>query len=266
MKRLRRLARRLGKAYRRWRTEAAVARSYRTSAAGRRSARALEALRDTARGRRCVIIGNGPSLNLMDLSPLEGEVTFGLNRGHLLFPRIGGPTTYLVSVNRLVIEQSAEEMLATPCRKFFDWRNRALVDEDREDVIFLWTVPKPGFSTDIPGRGLWEGATVTYVAMQLAFHLGFRDVVLIGVDHAFSTAGPAHAQVTSTGEDQNHFDPTYFGAGYRWQLPDLEMSEQAYAMARVAFDAAGGSILDATVGGHLTIFPKADFTQLFPTA
>jgi hypothetical protein len=105
---------------------------------------------------------------------------------------------------------------------------------------------------------------VTYVAMQLAYHLGYREVVLIGVDHSFSTTGPAHQLVTSAGDDPNHFDPSYFGKGYRWQLPDLVMSEQAYSLAKAAFEAAGGSIVDATVGGRLTIFPKADFSTIFP--
>jgi hypothetical protein len=265
VKRLRRLLKPLrnrwrewAKAYRAWRYDAALWLSYRFSAEGRRSRRALAALRDTAGERRCVIIGNGPSLNLMDLSVLKDVPTFGLNRGYLLFERIGGPTTYLVSVNRYVLEQSTDEMLASPCPKFFNWRHRRYVPAGRDDVIYINTHHEPGFSTDIVGRGLWEGATVTFVAMQLAYHFGYRDVVLIGVDHSFSTPGPAHQLVTSGGADPNHFDPNYFGAGYRWQLPDLEMSERAYAMAGDAFAAAGGSVVDATVGGKLTIFPKAD--------
>ncbi|HUG30650.1 MAG TPA: hypothetical protein VMQ65_09095 [Candidatus Limnocylindria bacterium] len=265
VRRARRAGRRLRKGFRGWQSEASLVLAYRFSADGRRSTAALRAMRDTARGRRCVIIGNGPSLNLMDLGPLRDEVTFGLNRGHLLFPRIGGPTTYLVSVNRLVIEQSGAEMIAAPCPKFFDWRKRALVPRGLADVIFVRTAPQRRFSTDIPGRGLWPGATVTFVAMQLAYHIGYREVVLIGVDHSFSTTGPAHAEVTSTGPDLDHFDPTYFGAGYRWQLPDLETSERGYTMARAAFEAAGGSIVDATVGGKLTIFEKADFKALFPS-
>jgi hypothetical protein len=215
---------------------------------------------------RCVVIGNGPSLNRMDLSVLRDVPTFGLNRGYLLFARIGGPTTYLVSVNRYVLEQSTAEMLASPCPKFFNWRHRRYVPAGRDDVIFLNTTHTPGFSTDLARQGLWEGATVTYVALQLAYHLGYREAVLIGVDHSFSTPGAAHQLVTSGGADPNHFDPSYFGAGYRWQLPDLEMSERAYSMAKVAFEAAGGHILDATVGGKLAIFPKADFNELYPRA
>lgn len=210
-----------------------------------------------------MIIGNGPSLNRMDLSVLRDVPTFGLNRGYLLFDRIGGPTTYLVSVNRHVLQQSAAEMLAFPSAKFFNWRHRSFIPVGRDDVVYLKTIRSPGFSTDLR-KGLWEGATVTFVAMQLAYHLGYREVVLIGVDHAFATRGRAHELVTAEGADLNHFDPDYFGTGYRWQLPDLEMSEGAYSMAKAAFEAVGGRILDATVEGKLTVFPKADFTELFP--
>lgn len=266
VRKIRRARRRIRLPFRRSRHEAALRLTYRFSGEGRRSSRTLDALRNTATQRRCVIIGNGPSLNQMDLSVLVDEPTFGLNRGYLLFPRIGGPTTYLVSVNRYVLEQSGSEMLASPGLKFFNWRHRRHIPGGRDDVVFLQTIPEPGFSTDLVRRGLWEGTTVTFVAMQLAYHIGYREIVLIGVDHSFATPGPAHELVTSAGNDPNHFDRSYFGAGYRWQLPDLETSERAYAMGRAAFEAAGGSVLDATVGGKLTVFPKADFKALFPAA
>jgi hypothetical protein len=34
-------------------------------------------------------------------------------------------------------------------------------------------------------------------------------------------------------------------------------------MARKAYEKAGRQVLDATVGGKLTIFPKVDYTSLF---
>ena len=100
------------------------------------------------------------------------------------------------------------------------------------------------------------------MAMQVAYHLGFQDVVLIGVDHRFASTGPANELVTSQGADPNHFDPNYFGAGVKWQLPDLEMSERAYRLANERFVADGRSIVDATVGGNLTVFPKVDFESV----
>jgi hypothetical protein len=118
------------------------------------------------------------------------------------------------------------------------------------------------FAHDATHR-LWEGATVTYVAMQLAFHMGFKKVVLIGVDHSFSTKGKPNTTVVSQGDDPDHFDSNYFGKGFRWQLPDLETSELAYQRARENYNSVDREIIDATVGGKLTIFPKVDYLSLF---
>jgi hypothetical protein len=93
--------------------------------------------------------------------------------------------------------------------------------------------------------------------------MGFTEAILIGVDHNFVTKGPANATVTSEGDDPNHFSSNYFGKGFRWQLPDLEGSERAYRMAREAYQEDGRRIVDATIGGKLTIFPKVDYNQLF---
>jgi hypothetical protein len=227
----------------------------------RQSVHRLRALKDKHHGERCFIIGNGPSLNKMDLSQLQQEVTFGLNRIYLLFDRLGFGTTYYVSVNSLVIEQCAHEIEQLPMPKFLSWRSRNLI-RFTPSTIFLDTYAAPPFARDITGP-VNEGATVTYVAMQIAFYLGFSEVVLIGVDHNFATHGKPHSTVTSTGDDPNHFDPNYFGAGFRWQLPDLETSEQAYRLAKYHFEQDGREILDATVGGKLQVFRKVDYHSLF---
>ena len=105
---------------------------------------------------------------------------------------------------------------------------------------------------------------MTYVALQVAYYMGFNQVILVGVDHNFVTQGPPHSLVTLAGDDPNHFDPNYFGRGFRWQLPDLETSELAYRMAKSQFARAGGEVLDATVGGKLQVFPKISYESLFP--
>ena len=93
--------------------------------------------------------------------------------------------------------------------------------------------------------------------------MGFSQVILIGVDHNFTTKGTPNTTVVSTGDDPNHFNPAYFGKGFRWQLPDLETSELAYCMARDAYAKEGRELLDATEGGKLTVFPKVKFDSLF---
>ena len=215
------------------------------------------------KGQRCFIVGNGPSLRQTDLTQLHGEITFGLNRIFLAFPELGFTTTYLVSVNDLVLEQSAAEMRALTLPKFLTWRARPWFHGDPH-AIFVdtdFTGPE-NFSGDATGR-VFEGFTVTYVALQLAYFMGFDEAILIGVDHNFTTKGPANQAIVSQGDDPNHFAPNYFGKGFKWQLPDLDGSERAYTLAREAYAQAGRRVLDATVGGKLTIFPKIDYNALF---
>jgi hypothetical protein len=230
----------------------------------------LAALKDIHKGRRAFIIGNGPSLKQTDLSKLNGEISFGMNRIYLMFPELGFSTTYLSIVNDLVIEQTASDLAALEIPKFITWRSRRFFDAAQFSgskytnlPTFLYTTyDAPRFSPDVRWR-VWEGATVTYVTMQLAFHMGFDEVILIGVDHNYTTTGKPNTTITSEGDDPNHFSGQYFGKGFRWQLPDLETSEIAYRMARKAYENAGRRIMDATVGGKLTIFEKIDYNQLF---
>jgi hypothetical protein len=241
----------------------------------RESIRRLAALKNIHRGQRAFIIGNGPSLRQTDLTRLRNEFTFGMNRIYILFPELGFSTTYFLSINDLVIEQCADDIAALPMPKFLTWRAHSFFQHPATQTpnhpttqlpnypTFLYTTyTGPKFARNASGR-LWEGATVTYIALQLAFHMGFEQVILVGVDHNFVSKGEANQTVTSQGDDPNHFAPNYFGKGFRWQLPDLETSERAYRMAKAAYEADGRLVLDATVGGKLTVFPKTDYTSLF---
>ena len=161
-----------------------------------------------------------------------------------------------------MIEQAAYDIRALPIPKFLSWRSRDLI-EPTNDMVFLHTTYLgPKFAEDASGR-LWEGATVTYVSLQLAFHMGFEQAILIGVDHSYSAQGKPNTTVVSQGDDRDHFHKGYFGKGFRWQLPDLDTSERAYMMARQAYEGAGRQVLDATIGGKLTVFPKIDYNTLF---
>jgi hypothetical protein len=236
------------------------------------SIRNLNGFKDLHVGERCFIIGNGPSLKQTDLVLLQDEFTFGMNRIYLLFPELGFSTTYYLSINDLVIEQCAEDILSLQMPRFLSWRSRKFIKGALSEgsdlpvdpsLSFLYTTyTGPKFANDASQR-LWEGATVTYVAMQLAFHMGFKQVILIGVDHSFSTKGKPNTTVVSQGDDPDHFDGNYFGKGFRWQLPDLETSEIAYLRAKDNYLAAKREILDATIDGKLTVFPKVEYSSLF---
>ena len=232
----------------------------------RESIRRLAALKDVHKGKRAFIIGNGPSLKQTNMRKLKDEITFGMNRIYLAFPEWGFTTSYLCVTNDLVVEQFVDDISALPIPKFIAWRSHRYFNYQlpiTQLPTFVYTTyTGPKFSTDVRGR-VWEGATVTNLALQLAFHMGIEKAILIGVDHNFADKGEANKTIVSQGDDPNHFMPNYFGKGVKWQLPDLDTSEIGYALARDAFRKAGREVVDATVGGKLTIFPKVEYDSLF---
>lgn len=225
----------------------------------------LRSFRNVHQGDRCFIIANGPSLAQTDLRTLEDEITFGMNRIYLNFDSMGFQTSYYLAINELVLDQFSAEIADLKMPKFLNWNSRDKVESEGEDVYYLRFKLSlyDTFVSDMT-EPLCSGGTVTFAALQVAFYMGFQQVVLVGLDHRFgSTGAPNEVQVRVEAKDQNHFHPNYFPAGSRWQLPDLRRSELAYAEARRAYEAAGRVILDATINGACTIFKKADLSALF---
>lgn len=215
--------------------------------------------KDIHKGEACFIIGNGPSLNKIDLSPLRKYHTFGLNKIYMIFDKVDLNLSYHVAVNPLVIEQSIKEFESLTCPSFLEYRGAHNHIRCLEHIYFIAGRGPYTFQSDL-SKGICEGHTVTYVAMQIAFYMGFSKVFLIGVDHNFTARGNPNEKQLLQGNDPNHFASGYF-ANKEWQLPDLEASELSYNLARFHFNRAERQIYDATVDGKLQIFSKISFEQ-----
>lgn len=225
----------------------------------RKFSRQLSQFKDKHKGQDCFIIGNGPSLKNMDLSPLHAYHTFGQNKIFLLFDKVDLNLSYLVSVNKLVIEQSAREFESMKCPVFLSYTAAKDVVEELPHIQRLHTMNLWSFYEDI-SQPICEGNTVTFVSLQIAYYMGFSRVFLIGVDHSFKQAGQSHEVQVYKGDDENHFHPDYF-KGQQWQLADVYGSEVSYHLANYYYKKDGRQILDATVGGKLDVFPKIDFEE-----
>lgn len=218
------------------------------------------------KGERCFLIANGPSLKNTDLSLLKNEKTLGMNRIYLLFDELQFKTTYYTVTNDLVIQQFKDDIQKIQSQKFVNWSFRHLFTNREICYLKMKLALEDGFSKDIT-KGIYTGGTVTYASLQLLYYMGFSEVIIIGLDHNFSDKGqPNKTEVRTAETDANHFHPNYFPKGIKWQLPDLYRSELAYAKARKAFEADGRRILDATIGGHCTVFEKVDYYSLFKQA
>lgn len=235
--------------------------------------RRLRKFKNKHKGERCFILGNGPSLNEIDLSLLKDEVTFGVNGIYLNEDKMGFAPTYYVVEDIFVAEDRAPEINAyhKPDAKFFGNYLHYCIEPDSKT---LWLNIRanykeyenfPFFSRNAL-RQVWVGGTVSYISMQLAYYMGFEEVYLVGFDHSYEIPEDVKThktEILSTSDDPNHFDPGYFGKGYRWHDPQVERMELSYYKAKINFERDGRVIKNATPGGKLEVFRRVDYTKLF---
>jgi len=214
----------------------------------------VELLKNRHQGERCYLVCNGPSLNKMDLGPLRKETVIGLNKIFLGLKQFAFYPRYYVAVNPKVIEQSHAQIQQLNCVKFLSQAGRKYLKEDGL-TYFLQTDGQGHFSKDLT-QTVHEGWTVTHVALQVAYYLGFQEVIIIGMDHRYQFQGQPNEARVLNGPDPNHFSSDYFGHGQQWDNPDLQNAESAYREARRAFETDGRKIYDATLDGACTIFEK----------
>lgn len=216
-------------------------------------------------GERCFIVANGPSLRQTDLSLLKDEISFGLNRIYLLFEESSFRPSYYLAVNELILEQWPDEISRLEMPKFLNWNRRSYYGDPDPATAYIKSrmTIQDFFQYDLT-RPTVVGATVTFVALQLAFYMGFQTVCLVGLDHNYQEKGiPSKTEVRAPEEDESHFHADYFPQGYRWQLPDLLRSEIEFSITRQAYEAAGRQVLDATIGGKCQVFEKVAYRDLF---
>lgn len=212
----------------------------------------LEAYRNKCEGQKAVILCNGPSLNDVDFDQLADCFCFGLNKINLMFEKTAFRPSCVVAVNHLVIEQNRGFFETTELPVFLDGiAARHIAFQDNHVHLCCY---ENGFSKDA-ARYVAQGGTVTFVAMQLAYFMGFSQLALVGCDHFFQQSGAPHTTLQAGAHDPNHFDANYF-ANQPWHAPDLEMNERAYGQARDCFEADGRVLVNASTQSALDVLPR----------
>jgi len=237
----------------------------------------LKRFKDIHRGGRCFIVGNGPSLNKCDLSLLADEFSFAVNAIFYKTDEMGFVPSYYVVEDNHVIHDNLERIkqFHRPRHRFFPSVYRPFIGEHEDTSYFQMnrgfyepTSPhfrEPRFSKDASQK-LYTGQSVTYFNLQLAYYMGFTEVYLIGMDFSYVIPDSAKVkglEIESTEDDPNHFHPEYFGKGKKWHDPQVDMVGRCYEHAKQVFEADGRAIYNATIGGHLEIFPRVDYFSLF---
>jgi FkbH-like protein len=227
----------------------------------------LKQFRGKHRNERCFIIGNGPSLTVEDLEKLGNEVTFASNRIFYIFPQTEWRPTYYMCHDFMLLKSIYKDVQRVESQaSFFPINMKWLFDIDiKKGIKFLHKTDEfcpapPKFSNDI-SKGIYEGATVTYAAIQLAAYMGFKEIYLLGVDFSYSKCIDVDGKPF-----RNHNIDNYFVSGKASKninLPNLQKSYLAYKSARHYAKINNIKIYNATRGGNLDIFPRINIDDLF---
>ena len=221
--------------------------------------------------KRIFVLGNGPSLKKTDLDLLKDEITIGFNG--IFLHKSFKPTIHIVE-DHLVAEDRVNEIVDFDCPVKIFPSYLGYCIPPQENTIFLNHLPRKSFPVDTDfsddaANISYTGGTVTYTGLQVAASLGFEEIILIGVDASYKVENVERSTDYGTGvlesksDDVNHFDPSYFGKGYRWHDPNVHTMLQAYRKVRNYAERTGKKVVNATIGGELEVFPRVNYWDLF---
>ena len=205
----------------------------------------LKQLKNKYLGERWFVVGNGPSLKNTDLSLLNNEYSIGSNRIYLFEESTGFIPTYFTIEDRLVAEDNSSEInnydktikIIPHDLKYCLKSNNSIYINFKRYYSRNLTSLVSKFSTDFYDHCYW-GGTVTYLNLQLAYYLGFKEVYLIGLDMNYKVPdyGIGKNVITSKEDDMNHFHKDYFGKGKRYHQPHVQRMINSLRIAKKYFE------------------------------
>lgn len=238
---------------------------------------AIRKYRNIYEGRRCFIIGNGPSLMIRDLETLKkfGEISIASNSIYNLFSDTDWrPSIYTVH-DFQEIKKTREKISSVKTDlKIVAMSSSGRVYDIDGAILIRLIDPDPAhkeihFSDDI-SRCVYDGGTVTYVSIQCAAYMGFKEIILLGVDHSFAREKTRDGRITVNQDIKNHFQKyqtnEFWGNGQTDEeavVFPLDFATEAFIEAKRYADEHGIRILNATRGGKLEVFRRVDFDSLF---
>lgn len=234
--------------------------------------KALAAYKNRYQGRRCFLIGNGPSLRADDLTKLHeaGEITFGFNRIYNIFDQTPWRPTFYISQDEKMLSGCADVVngLDLPVKFIpiqMDWWHDIHIDGAALFNIIDQKMEDPrefSFSDDI-ASGIYNSSTGMYTAAQMAAYMGFTEIYFIGVDHHFHISQNNKGEIVVDNTAKDYFTDKYNEDKASLFIPNTEKSTLTYVAMKDHCERRGIRVFNATRGGKLEVFRRVDFDSLF---
>ena len=210
-------------------------------------------------GKRCFIIGGAPSINEMDLTPLNDEYCIAVNRGFLLRDK-GLKQVEFYGVSDAGGYKDFGRHIPNDFAKHYCIIGN--IPWDRNDIkpsVFSmysesskekWM--SKGFMQFDITKPLAHSYTVVLNMLQIAVYAGFKEIYFIGIDNNFFLPN-MHFYKDSEKE---------ISAIRRWNVDPTTNNNDAFGRAHSILKEKNVRIFNAGYGGNLTSIPRASYIDL----
>lgn len=227
---------------------------------------------------RCYLVGGGPSLNLVDWSKIKDGYFISTNASHNLllskgiFPKFSivedRNTAVKISINRLFSNLRERTIplvslnnadLSFPYNTVYFNTNCNSLSSYYRDICFSKSFESIAFL----------GGTVLYIAMQFAYFMEFKEVIVLGLDFSYGERFEEkfrnqQGQTIQLDDEavsilkQTHFSKEYIGSkvGDLMNVPDWDLQRSAFTLANLEFTRANRVLLNGSAISTLEVIPK----------
>lgn len=216
-------------------------------------------------GKRCFVIGTGPSLTPEDLNKLQGEYTFASNSIFRYFDKTDWRPDFYAVCDKTYYLANREgiDSVSAKKQKFFPLDFALNLGFNKDSCYFLRTYYSslhPVFQPN-PLRAFQEGGTVTYHLLQLAVMMGFSEIYLLGIDFNYSLHMDNKGNII---RDDGVKDYAFNDKAANYTIPNLEASYLAYCSAEEYCKKHNYEmrIYNATRGGKLEVFRRVNLDEI----
>lgn len=232
------------------------------------NSRRIKEYKNKYAGKRCFVIGSGPSLTLHDLQMLydRNEICFGANKIFKLFSNTKWrPSLYCATDRRILSfyeDQINKLRLDNMFIAYYENKNLySAMKKYRESGKILFHIKESENQGEIdfslePENYIVEGKTVIYAMIQFAVYMGFKEICLLGVDFSYSDS----SGMDSNGND--HFCKNYVEKGETVLFSPLDYCKRAFEEAEKVSIENGVKIYNATRGGKLEVFERKTLEEI----
>lgn len=241
------------------------------------------------KGKRCFILGSGPSIKKQNLLPLKNEIVFGLNNFfvHEDFEEIfsGDKPKYYVTApihppqtenEWLDWFTEMEKSVPQNVKMFFGLNNykKNCLHIFRKHNLFqkhslYWYFSGKNYNEtksikhgmDLRGV-IFSGEAVSVYAIMIAIYMGFDEIYLLGMDHDyFLYESEKDMRMYSDAKHQKNEIKRTFGEDF--YIQEFLRQYQIFMKYQGFAKTTKSKIFNASAGGILKVFPRVSFSELF---